>query len=268
MDYLTLRYLSHSGVKGQKWGVRRWQNADGSLTPEGRIHYGLGNLDYNARYSGDKKSAKKAYKAERKQLIKNIKNVTSKEAILLGHDSPLLTSRYQAGLREVNSYLAGKYGQETIDSIKRDTRLKGEAIALATIGTGLMITSVAGLSKINKDKKQRAANEVHAAPRIEGPALDETQKQNYDIFKNAAEQQRESAEWKKKEEERVQRNEERFRREREAEREKERDEAWKRRQETLKRLKEEAENKGYNKQDPYIKETVDDLINTARKNKR
>ena len=45
MDYLTLRHLSHSGVKGQKWGVRRWQNPDGSLTPEGRIHYGLGESD-------------------------------------------------------------------------------------------------------------------------------------------------------------------------------------------------------------------------------
>lgn len=42
MDYLEYKnYLSHSGVKGQKWGVRRWQRADGTLTPEGRAHYGL-----------------------------------------------------------------------------------------------------------------------------------------------------------------------------------------------------------------------------------
>lgn len=33
-------YLAHHGVKGQKWGVRRYQNADGSLTADGRKHYG------------------------------------------------------------------------------------------------------------------------------------------------------------------------------------------------------------------------------------
>lgn len=34
--------LLHYQVKGAHWGVRRWQNLDGSLTPEGRIHYGIG----------------------------------------------------------------------------------------------------------------------------------------------------------------------------------------------------------------------------------
>lgn len=29
-------YLAHHGIKGQKWGVRRYQNSDGSLTSEGK----------------------------------------------------------------------------------------------------------------------------------------------------------------------------------------------------------------------------------------
>lgn len=33
-------YISHFGTKGMKWGVRRYQNRDGSLTPEGRKRYG------------------------------------------------------------------------------------------------------------------------------------------------------------------------------------------------------------------------------------
>lgn len=33
-------YLMHHGVKGQKWGIRRYQNPDGSLTQEGKNKYG------------------------------------------------------------------------------------------------------------------------------------------------------------------------------------------------------------------------------------
>ena len=32
-------YLAHHGIKGQKWGVRRFQNKDGSLTSAGRQRY-------------------------------------------------------------------------------------------------------------------------------------------------------------------------------------------------------------------------------------
>ena len=32
--------LGHSGIKGQRWGIRRYQNEDGSLTEEGKKRYG------------------------------------------------------------------------------------------------------------------------------------------------------------------------------------------------------------------------------------
>ena len=65
--------LYHWGIKGQKWGVRRFQNEDGTLTPQGRIRYANDEYDRQKRSaketyrnsvkSGqDKKSAKEAYK--------------------------------------------------------------------------------------------------------------------------------------------------------------------------------------------------------------
>lgn len=41
MEYYGIHYgtvIEHHGIKGQKWGVRRYQNPDGSLTEEGKKH--------------------------------------------------------------------------------------------------------------------------------------------------------------------------------------------------------------------------------------
>ena len=38
-DLISSDELYHHGIKGQKWGRRRFQNEDGSLTPAGKERY-------------------------------------------------------------------------------------------------------------------------------------------------------------------------------------------------------------------------------------
>ena len=75
--------LRHHGIKGQKWGVRRFQNEDGSLTGAGRKRYGTDDfkdaLDKVNKADSLIKTAKK-YQAEkdRKEYNNKIKTDLSK----------------------------------------------------------------------------------------------------------------------------------------------------------------------------------------------
>lgn len=55
-------YIIHHGTKGQKWGVRRYQNEDGSLTPEGRKHYGVNSANVGSMSDNTKERIKKGAK--------------------------------------------------------------------------------------------------------------------------------------------------------------------------------------------------------------
>lgn len=133
--------LKHYGVRGMKWGVRRYQNADGTLTPEGRKkakrEYKIDNAraferGKNAAIAGRAlaKSMKRTAKLEEradKQYLKDPDGETAKsKRINEKLSASQKTTDQLRGEYEKNKVLAEehckslveKYGKEAVSSIK------------------------------------------------------------------------------------------------------------------------------------------------------
>ena len=95
-------YLIHHGIKGQRWGVRRFQNLDGSLTDAGRARYSEKDTVF---ISGSSKTQDKSSVYYRKNLPKEIQNeidsaIKARSKIIVG-DAPGID-------RQVQDYLNKK----------------------------------------------------------------------------------------------------------------------------------------------------------------
>ena len=98
-------YLIHHGIKGQKWGVRRFQNADGSLTIAGRKRYG-GDGD-NVSSTG-----RKGLTDSQKEALKKV----GKAALIAGGVAAA-GYLYASHSAEINNAIA-KVGSQAINSVK------------------------------------------------------------------------------------------------------------------------------------------------------
>lgn len=179
---MTQEELYHYGIRGMKWGVRRYQNYDGSYTKQGMARYRQAESAYN---TADKKvkTARQAYKSGRgsKSAIKlakadrsGAKKKLSDAYTQLKKDNAADKGKelYRQGktitgsnnIKKIGAKKAAAFGALTAVGaayVKRNYLLIGDnrrlADAALAIGAGTAAVSAAVYGKtVLDDKKMRA----------------------------------------------------------------------------------------------------------------
>ena len=130
-EALRKDFIAHHGIKGQKWGVRRYRNEDGSLTEAGKKRYEKDSIKLERKYNAADKKYRKMDKRAR-QLVDY-----SQRARWLMDDEKVANKakrfdranyKYTKSLRKAeNLYnkMKKRYSEETLWSLDQDVVKKG-----------------------------------------------------------------------------------------------------------------------------------------------
>ena len=176
MDNDWRLYLAHHGIKGQHWGIRRYQNADGTLTTAGQKRYGekvtmhngknsllFGKRKYQTHqeYVTANKFAKGTYK-QNKARIKEEKEKALEKADTFGKKmgARLNAMAKNRDNREQYSYeLARNRVNAGVHETARETvkgAAKRGALAATVVGAGVVAGMLHANYLNNRAKKESA----------------------------------------------------------------------------------------------------------------
>ena len=134
-------FLMHHGVKGMKWGVRRYQNYDGTLTAAGRKHVGVKSTRNSNKSSGTFTKEEKHY-GDWDQTTYRHKSASGRKK---------MDSEVEKELKETTDYVRKEYGDSSFEADINSLYGYGD-----NLNTNLASEGSEFVSKVEKEGKEYA----------------------------------------------------------------------------------------------------------------
>lgn len=139
--------VQHHGIKGMHWDERRFQNLDGSLTPEGRIRYGVGmSREEMAEARAAEEARQRDIDYNRSKSIREMDDYELQNAV----NRSRMEQQFEANMiMRSNNFLQSKVTEERLnqeydDLMYQKSRQKAERFMERTERLGRFIGNLAG----------------------------------------------------------------------------------------------------------------------------
>ena len=141
---IPLDELHHHGIKNMKWGIRRFQNKDGSLTAAGRARQRL-------REASDRRKAKKQAEIDAKERKRR-----DREEFLDRHKPVRVLSEDELKKRIDRLTLEKQYKTlvKDVETVSRGKKILDKIIETASENIGTQLATYALGSGVNKIAKE------------------------------------------------------------------------------------------------------------------
>lgn len=159
-------YLAHHGILGQKWGVRRFQNSDGSLKSAGKKRYGRHDkMDSHDKNDSSvtrkvKSDYNKMSNSEFKAKYQVSKNTYRHRVNRKGDPYANRSTLNKAVLKASQKYANSKAGKMTVNMVHNSNRRREQTIVmgkdLAAGYAGSKVMNIASSIAYSKGKNKVA----------------------------------------------------------------------------------------------------------------